>query len=447
VKALESALVAVILAGAGLSVFAGTAAAEGPAPAAAAAAPVSLVLELDPSSPVDGERLRAAIAGELGVPVVWARGGKSGVIVVRQEGARVVVSFDGPGGRHDGRSIPLPAEAEQAERDISLLAGNVARDQVAPFLPVPVEAPPPPAPVTAAHFSPCTAPGPIFPVGLDVAPFVGVSSFDRGRSIWLGAIGMAGVVTGGIRGFGVAGAVDVAAGPLCGLQLAGAVNVAGPTSGAQLSGAVNVAAGDVAGAQVGGAANVAAGEVTGLQVAPINVASGPVHGVQIGVINYAKDADFQLGLVNINASGRVLMDIWSEAEMGMGWIAIKHGGKHYHWIYALGARAADLSRPWFAVGAGWNSTHFDKLHADVDLLMENQFVFNDVTQVSVAQARVFLGYPLIPGLTVVGGPTFNFLMEGKSARSGAPGYASDVADTSTRNYRGWVGVSLGIEAP
>src|SRR5579864_6639184 len=98
--------------------------------AAAALSPLTLVADLEPHSLLNPETLRLAIARELGRPVVWERDAKGGTLVIRQEGARVVVSFDSPDGlRHDGRSIPLANEAAQAERDIALLAGNVARDQ------------------------------------------------------------------------------------------------------------------------------------------------------------------------------------------------------------------------------------------------------------------------------------------------------------------------------
>ena len=255
------------LAAAMLSSATASAQASGSAPAPpAASGPVTLVVDLAPGSPLDAEGLRGAIARELEDPVVWSRDGKGGTLVIRQEGDRVVVSFDDPGGRHDGRAIPLASDPAQAERDIALLAGNVARDQAAQFIvpppsPAAVAASVPPAAVAkhppsppAPLQSPCDATGPRLPVAIDFAPWVGASTADKGRSIRNLSIGIAGELSGGLKGLALSGAVNVDIGALCGVQVSGAVNVAGDSRGAQITGAVNVAQ-RLGGVQIAGAVN------------------------------------------------------------------------------------------------------------------------------------------------------------------------------------------------
>ncbi|HLK39587.1 MAG TPA: hypothetical protein VKU41_22680 [Polyangiaceae bacterium] len=408
--------------------------------------PVTLVLDLAPGGPVDAERLREGIARELGVPIVWQRNAGGGTIAVRQEGPRVVVSFDGPDGRHDGRSIAL-ADSAQAERDITLLAGNVARDQAAQFAPPPSEptpAPPPAAPPPPPH-APCDAPGPRLAVGADVVPGVGVSTVDGGRSTRSLSVGVLGSLSGGVKGLAVSGLVDIDRGPLCGLQVSGVVNIADDSSGLQSAGIVNKAD-RLTGVQMAGVFNDSRGDSTGVQIATLNVAGGYLHGVQIGVLNYAYDADLQLGLININPSGRFSLDAWANAEMGLFLAGVKHGGAHYHWLYGVGDRPADASRPWAALGVGAHLTPSQRLYVDLDLIDELEIVFRPSAPVTdVHQARVVVGYELFPRVRVFAGPTYSVLVAAPSAPAGAPAYAADLADSSSIVVRGWPGVAVGVE--
>jgi hypothetical protein len=437
-----------------LSPAAASAQTPGPAPASGSA-PVTLVVDLAPSAPLEAERLRGAVARELGAPVIWGRDGKGGTLVVRQEGDHVVVSFDRPDGHHDGRAIPLASDPAQAERDIALLAGNVARDQAAQFIapPAPPQAVAPPVPPAvvarpaspAPWPSPCDATGPHLPVAIDFAPWVGVSTKDQGRSIRNLSIGIAGELSGGLTGLAVSGGVNVDDGPLCGVQVSGAVNVAGDSRGAQVTGAVNIAQ-RVTGVQIAGGVNVAGDDSSGAQLGTVNVMGGHLRGVQIGVVNYAPDIDFQLGLVNINGSGRLLLDAWTKPEMGLVLAGVKHGGTHYHWIYGFGTRPADPARPWAALGLGAHVTPAEKLYVDIDVVDHLQLVFGSGDATQIYEARAVVGYRVLPQLALFAGPTFNLLAEATSARTGAPDYATDLADTSRTSYRSWPGITLGVEA-
>jgi hypothetical protein len=433
---------------------------------AVAGAPVTLVVDFAPGSPIDPERLRAAIARELGAPVTWQRGSAGGTLVVRQEGARVVVSFDRPDGRHDGRAIAVPDDPSQAERDVALLAGNVARDQTAQFERPAPPPPVPPPPVPAAlprplpPLLPCHPVGPRLPAAIDFLPWVGMSSVDQGRSIRSLSVGALGALSGGVDGVAVSGVADVDLGSLCGLQIAGIASVAGAAVGVQVSGTTNVAQG-LSGLQVAGAANVVTRDSAGLQVAAINVAggrfdglqagainvdAGRLHGLQIGAVNYASHADLQIGLVNIVADGRLLVDAWTKPEMGLVLAGVKHGGAHYHWIYAMGLRPADVAHPWATIGLGAHLTPSDTLFVDVDALSSMQLVFTGNRNAQQQEARVVLGYRLLPQLAIFAGPTLSLVEQGSAARSGAPAYADDLGTTGTTSVLLWPGLTLGIEA-
>jgi hypothetical protein len=466
VKALALPLQVALLAGGTLAVAApSTASAQ---VAVAAQAPVTLVVDLAPGGRLDPERLRDAIGRELGVPVVWQRDAAGGTLVVRQEGARVVVSFDRPDGKHDGRALALADDPTTAERDVALLAGNVARDQAAQFErpPPPAAAPPPahapparPAPPPAPRVSPCQPVGPTLPAAIDFVPYVGVSTADQGQSVRNASFGVLGALSGGVKGAAVSSVVDIASGPLCGVQVSGVVSVAGPSVGVQVAGITSVAqsfrglqVGGIAnvaqslhGLQVAGAANVVAEDSTGMQVAAVNVDDGRLRGVQIGAFNYARHADLQLGLVNIVADGRFLLDAWTKPEMGLVLAGVEHGGAHYHWIYALGTRPADVARPWAGIGFGAHITPGDNLYVDLDGLAYAQLDFASNQVVQLDEVRVVVGVRLLPELALFAGPTLSLTEQGSAARSGAPAYADNLGSSGSSTFLLWPGVVLGVE--
>jgi hypothetical protein len=291
----------------------GTAAAASdsePAPA------VALILQLREGSTIDAERLRAAIAGELEAPLAQGPLAPGGTIVVKETDAAVSVSFDSPSGRHEERSVAVPDDGEQAVRDIALLAGNLARDQSAPFihvaLPVPPPKPAPPAPAappargTGGDASPCDRTNFDVPIGLDFAPMVGSSTLAAGRAGRHLSFGVVGTASSGVHGLALSAALNVDLGYVCGAEIAGAINVTRALVGGQVAGGINVAKGTVHGAQLAGGVNVAVGAMSGLQAAGgVNVATGPSKGLQAaGGANVARAIHgFQMaGGVNVARS-------------------------------------------------------------------------------------------------------------------------------------------------
>jgi hypothetical protein len=449
---------------------AGTASAQAPAEGNAAAvrpdAPVTLVVDLQPGSPLGEQRLVAAIARELGAPVVREPGAQGGTLVVQQQGEAVTVSFDGPPGRRERRTIPLDPDPTRAEQDIALTAVNVARDQAAAFrllVPpppqAPTQAPAPPSPPTSsaqtslpsptkladAPQSPCartrSSPHARLPIGVDFAPFAGTSSVDGGSGVRALSIGVLGTVSGGVRGTALSGLVNLDRGPVCGVELAGLVNVAEGFDGVQLAGIVDVAAGDSTGVQAG-LVNVTAGSLRGLQAGLVSVAGDT--NVQVGLVNVANNADVQLGLVNVDVHGRLRLDAWTKPEAGTVLAAIKHGPAHFHWIYAFEMNASS-GRPWAALGLGSHSTPSDRLYVDVDLMQHVQIVPTGTAPNQLSELRLVLGYTVVPHLSAFVGPTFNVLVAPSPSRADAPGYAAVWADTSTTTVRAWPGAVLGVE--
>jgi len=218
------------------------------------------------------------------------------------------------------------------------------------------------------------------------------------------------LVSGPVDGAQISGAANLAGGPVDGAQLTGGLNIGGPVRGVQISGAANLAHGPVRGSQLSGGVNVAAGGVSGLQLAPVNVAAGHAR-FQVGVVNIARRSDISLGLVNVIAEGRTHVDVWAN-ETGVVHAGLKHGGDHFHNVYAVGFRPLGDLPIWTAtVGWGLHTTLVGPVFLDADLVashVNRMGAWNNGLNL-VSTARAVGGVRLLPGVAVTAGLSYNVL--------------------------------------
>jgi hypothetical protein len=241
------------------------------------------------------------------------------------------------------------------------------------------------------------------------------------------SIGPLGTVSGGIEGAAVSGLVNVD-GPVCGAEVAGLVNVAPSVQGVQIAGIVGVASKDSA----------------GLQLSLVNVAGGRLHGVQLGLVNVASDADVQIGLVNVDTHGRLLLDALAKPEAGMLLAGTKQGPPHFHTLYTAEINVVS-GRPWVVFGLGTHLTPSRRLCVDLDLLQHTQLVATTSSPNQISELRATVGYAFAPHFSAFVGPTFNVLAAPNLSRADAPGYAWAVADSGSIAIRAWPGVAFGLE--
>ncbi|HEY5925267.1 MAG TPA: hypothetical protein VIV11_26470 [Kofleriaceae bacterium] len=225
--------------------------------------------------------------------------------------------------------------------------------------------------------------------GFSISGVADLSANVRGLQI-----GGAASIAEDVRGGQLAGAVAVArdlhgiqlagsfarADDMEGIQAAGAAVVCTHVRGAQLAGAAAFAR-YIHGIQAAGAATVTRGTrgiqasggaaiskwIDGIQMAPIAVAES-VHGLQLGVINVAGnvrglqlgvinvgdyDDRVQLGVLNFVRNGRNDVDAWVETN-GLAALALRHGGRHMHNIYAVGFARDGGDTPMLGLGLGYH---------------------------------------------------------------------------------------------
>ncbi|MGN6109881.1 MAG: hypothetical protein ACTHU0_32535 [Kofleriaceae bacterium] len=285
---------------------------------AATAAPVFAQSERPLSvlvrGPVDASAIRSGVASELGATVTAAEGScDAPCLVVTIEGPSATVIFMPEHGAPRTRTVELGGDPRQWQTVITLLVGNVVRDEAADVLglipePAPVEAAPPdvvepsapvpiiaPAPLTAApgEVAPMRPAGPNRYVGFGLLPGLTTDFTQVGKVSHAFSIDLLAGVSAGSSGVTISGVADIENGPVFGIQIAGAASFARRVSGTQVAG-VAAASGELHGVQVAGAAAYAH-RVNGAQIA--------------GAAAVARSADIQVGGAVAFAHGRAATQI------------------------------------------------------------------------------------------------------------------------------------------
>jgi hypothetical protein len=312
---------------------------------AEASAEVLLLIEGDPAD-LEPERVRDAIAREIGAPVVLAIEAVPGraVLILRMKpGREVDLTYRDRAGGVIERGVDLPWESDRAVDTVALLAGNLVRDEAAeiaaslkkrepaaaPAATAPPATPPRATPPRAAP--PRAAPGPARPkrpeatppppakpascssshyptviAGVGYDPFgllTGNLSFDHSvRHLSFNAtVGR----TAGLRGLEIGVLGNYEREFACGVQIANVANVvSGPMRGVQAAGVLNVAS-EIEGVQMATILNVSSGAARGAQLAGVNVHwGGRFRGVQGGIVNVSQEfSGVQLAGINIDRKG------------------------------------------------------------------------------------------------------------------------------------------------
>jgi hypothetical protein len=266
----------------------------------------------------------------------------------------------------------------------------------------------------------------------------------------------------------------------------GVVSIIGDEMRGSQTGVVNLVGGDVYGAQIGvvnltgrevlgpqvGVVNGALGVVRGPQVGVVNGSLQAVYGPQVGVVNLAAGSTFQTGVVNASvAASGVQIGVVNVAvrntgaPIGLVSVVLKGGQTHAQsWIdetglvnvglihgsqstYNLYFAAADVAveRVSFGLGLG---AHFggnrswvnvEGLAGDVsriDALFE--------TAASLFRVRAYTGYQIGP-LAVIGGISFNYLMDFTESGVGINPIHGYEFGFSTERHRFWPGAFVGVQ--
>ncbi len=424
----------------------------------------------------DVEALRSALAVDVARTVTLAPSSARAHLVVKRVDGVVVVALR-EGAREVTRRITLSNDPSVAQETLELVLAAMTRSESrtlakGPEAPAPAPAPPPPptaapaaTPTTApsaspplpspsaAHDAPSTAARKttlqppererVVPVGLDLVPFLGVSSVTLGRETRYVSIGAAGSLTRNLYGMSADGAVGIVTRHVEGVQIAGAVAYAGSVHGAQIAGAVNVTSTYLRGVQIAGAVNVADGDVDGAQLGTVNVATGHVRGLQLGVINVADESDAPIGVFNIIKHGRHHLDVWG-SEIGLVMGGVELGGKYTHGIVGVGARPGpEGTRPVIGAGFGVHFALSENVGMDLDLLHYDLAAFSWEHAPQLSQMRLVVDLRVAPEVHFFAGPTFNVFVSDDPKDTNPGPLGSWTTGSPTEHVALWPGVTLG----
>jgi len=240
---------------------------------------------------LDSAAVGAALAKELGVEVEVAEGTcELPCLDVSVDGQNTAtIMFSPRAGAPRERAVMLGNDTAQWPLVVTLLAGNVVRDEAQDVLaglpsreltapaavaveipPAPEDAAPPPPPVAPPPPPPVAAPEPPGEhrwLGLGFVPGLSTDLTHVGSVRHFLSIDVLVGVSGGSSGLSISGIADIERGLVAGVQLGGVVAAARRVAGTQVAGIV-AAAGNVDGVQLAGIASVA-NLVEGFQVAGI----------------------------------------------------------------------------------------------------------------------------------------------------------------------------------
>jgi len=335
------------------------------AAAATARADDARTLHLSVRGSVDGPALATAIARELGLEVAVADGvcDVPCLAVSVDGGPTATITYSPRSGAPRARAVALGNDAAQWPLVITLLAGNVVRDEAQDLLaglppgdlprpeapgdvPAPVQAPvsdevAPPAPVVvpspeaSPHAGGLDASGSLVdpaPVrehrwlGLGLVPGLSTDLTHIGSVRHYLSIDLLVGVSGGSTGLSLSGVADIERGPVAGTQIGGVFTYAWQVAGTQVAGVAAVA-GEINGVQVAGTAAVA-DRVDGFQIAGVAALSRLGAENQVaGVAAFAQgNTGVQVGGVAALAQGNTGVQIGGVAALAQGDAGVQIGG-------------------------------------------------------------------------------------------------------------------------
>jgi uncharacterized protein YjbI with pentapeptide repeats len=285
---------------------------------------------------MDPAALRGAIERELSLPVRFADDAETGarLAITATSQTAVDVRFIRADATSIERTVDVSNAGTHVNETLALVAANLMRDEASDLLdalraaqPAPAPPPPPTAAPAPAPEEPPPPPMPHgcepndlrqIPVGLDVAPYLGMSYHGRTTVERKFSLGLFGNLSGAVRGAELSGFINMVEHSVCGAQFTAGVNlVGGPVRGVQF-GLANFARGRVDGGQFG-MLSFSGGPLRGTQYGLVNWAQGYIEGAQFGLVQGAAGSlkGGQFGLVNL-ATGDIQGGQYGLVNAGIG---------------------------------------------------------------------------------------------------------------------------------
>jgi hypothetical protein len=248
-----------------------------------------LAIDVEPGAAgLDADELRAAIARETGVRIASAVTPQTTRLLVSQDGpSKLRFQLVEPGGRRVvERSVDLSTVKQSSALDTAaFVAANLLQDEASSLLAslrARDAAPPKPKEPPRPELSPCAprTPNIVTPIGADVAPYVGTSSFEKAGTVRHVSLEFVGGHHAGVRGLQFAPLLSWGGETVCGVQFGGlGVHTSGSVTGVGFAGLLGYHGGSLLGVSFAGLGGWIEGPTTGVAAAGLGVRTEDVTGL------------------------------------------------------------------------------------------------------------------------------------------------------------------------
>ncbi len=283
----------------------------------------------------------------------------------------------------------------------------------------------------------------------------GIANVSSGNLQGVQLAGIANVNYGTSQGIIGSGIANVSRGSAQGIYYAGIMNYAREFQGVGITGGLNYS-GTSQGILVGGLANVS-NTFQGVQVAGLFNAVEDGQGIQIAPFNFGRDfTGVPVGLVSLYGNGRKQMDIWA-ADGGFTYAGFKTGTHEIYNMISIGYNPTITDRDVWALAwsigvlrpleEAWDHPRFKGYFVNLDFTVQHiqDGKFEAESLNHVYSYRYLLGKELSNGLFMYAGPTLNMMVSKNPNNDDYTWYTIHELTRKGRDYKFWVGATLGFQ--
>jgi hypothetical protein len=317
--------------------------------------------------------------------------------------------------------------------------------------------------------------------------FAGITNISGSSMSGIQMAGIANIAGGPIQGIQFAGITNVSNDEIQGIQFAGITNVAGSNfQGIQMAGIANINDGLAQGVIISGITNISMGEAQGIlyagglnyskmmqgvaisgvanvtghmqgvQVAGLFNVADMGQGIQVGVFNFARDFEgVPVGLISLYGNGRRNLDVWA-ADGGFMHLGFKTGTHSIYNMISIGYNPTITDRDVWALGwtigahrpleEVWENERFTGYFLNQDLSIQHiqDGDFNEGLN-HLYSYRYLLGKYFSNDFSMYAGPTINMMVSKNANNDDYTWYSIHDMTRKGRDYKFWVGFTLGMQ--
>ena len=279
----------------------------------------------------------------------------------------------------------------------------------------------------------------------------GVFNISKGNIEGLVASGAANIAQGDVEGLVATMGFNIAKDDVAGLVGAGVANIANDIEGLAAAGAFNYS-NTVQGLQFAGGINFTK-DLEGLQIGTLNY-STDIQGVQIGLVNFGNHIEgVPIGFLSYYSNGRKNFDIRA-MDAGFTDIGINLGTYRVYNMILLGYNTSlpsDVYRIGWAIGAeqtvedifpNWANPDY---YVNKELTIQHHFEGDFDRKLNLLWSYKYnLGKYIGDNFSIYAGPSLNMLVSRVDGSDDYTWYSIWSPSRKGRQYRFWVGATLGI---